>query len=133
MYAGKPVEIGTVDDIFYRPRMPYTLGLIGSLPRLDLADETLTPITGAPPSLISLPPGCPFSPRCPLAAEICLETEPELVATTAGSHLAACHRWRELEGDVAADDVFAVTATDALVPADASEALHGDAGEGSPS
>ena len=133
MYAGKPVEIGTVDDIFYRPRMPYTLGLIGSLPRLDLTDETLTPITGAPPSLISLPPGCPFSPRCPLVAEICLETEPELMATTAGSHLAACHRWRELEGDVAAVDVFEVTASDAVVPADAIEVLLDDAVEGSPS
>jgi hypothetical protein len=66
-------------------------------------------------------------------AEICLEVEPELVATTAGSHLAACHRWRELDGDVAADDVFAVTATDAVVPADAIEALLDDAVEGSPS
>src|SRR5690348_14641521 len=57
MYAGKPVEIGTVSDIYYEPRMPYTLGLLGSLPRLDAdQQERLTPIAGAPPSLINLPP-----------------------------------------------------------------------------
>ena len=78
MYAGKPVEISTVDEVFYNPRMPYTLGLLGSLPRLDVDEELLTPIQGAPPSLVNLPPGCPFSPRCPLVADVCLEIEPEL-------------------------------------------------------
>ena len=74
MYAGKPVEIGTVDDIYYNPRMPYTLGLLGSLPRLDKrAQERLTPIQGSPPSLLKLPPGCPFMPRCPLAKDLCAE------------------------------------------------------------
>src|SRR5258705_1365335 len=67
MYAGRPVETGTVDDIFYRPRMPYTLGLLGSLPRLDSAErQALTPAEGNPPSLADLPPGCPVCPRGPI-------------------------------------------------------------------
>jgi oligopeptide/dipeptide ABC transporter ATP-binding protein len=79
MYAGKPVEIGTVEDIYYNPRMPYTLGLLGSLPRLDQREQTrLTPIQGAPPSLVNLPPGCPFTPRCPIAVDICQTREPDL-------------------------------------------------------
>src|SRR3712207_328837 len=62
MYAGRPVEVGSVEDIYYEPRMPYTLGLLGSLPRLDAPTrERLTPILGSPPSLLNLPPGCPRS------------------------------------------------------------------------
>jgi oligopeptide/dipeptide ABC transporter ATP-binding protein len=113
MYAGKPVEVSTVDEVFYNPKMPYTLGLLGSLPRLDSNEEMLTPIQGAPPSLVNLPPGCPFSPRCPLVADICLEVEPPLEVTSSADHLAACHRWKELEGDVAAGDFFEATAADA--------------------
>ncbi len=108
MYAGKPVEVGSVDDLYYQPRMPYTLGLLGSLPRLDAkGDEPLTPIRGAPPSLINLPPGCPFSPRCPLSRPHCDQEEPLLreVAGEAG-HVAACHYSEELAGDVAAAEVF---------------------------
>src|SRR6202035_5182539 len=72
MYAGKPVEIGSVEDIYYHPRMPYTLGLLASLPRLDQGrGERLVPIPGAPPSLINLPAGCPFGPRCPMHASLC--------------------------------------------------------------
>src|SRR5690606_35265893 len=80
MYAGRPVGGGAGDDVFYQPRMPYTPGLIGSLPRLDRRrrEEKLTPITGAPPSLIDLPFGCPFTPRCPLRRDQCDEVEPEL-------------------------------------------------------
>jgi oligopeptide/dipeptide ABC transporter ATP-binding protein len=109
MYAGKPVEIGSVDDIYYNPRMPYTLGLLGSLPRLD-ADraERLTPIQGAPPSLLSLPPGCPFMPRCPLAKEVCAEQEPELLITDNPLHSAACHYSALLSGKQA-DEVLAVS------------------------
>ncbi len=67
MYAGKLVETGTVEDVFYTPRMPYTLGLLSSLPRVDEGGrQRLTPIVGSPPSLLNLPPGCPFTPRvCP--------------------------------------------------------------------
>ena len=108
MYAGKSVERGTVDDIFYRPRMPYTLGLLGSLPRLDTEDTMLTPIKGAPPSLINLPPGCPFSPRCPLVSDVCLVEEPALVVSTSPDHVAACHHMDQLEGDTTPADVFDV-------------------------
>jgi peptide/nickel transport system ATP-binding protein len=96
MYAGKPVETGPVDEIFFRSQMPYTLGLLGSLPRLD-ADSSapLRPIPGAPPSLINLPPGCPFAPRCPVAIERCATEEPALLAV-APEHGTACHRSGEL-------------------------------------
>src|SRR5204862_3121157 len=69
MYAGKPVETGTVDEIFYQSRHPYTLGLLASLPRLDqeTRDERLHRIKGQPPSLIFVPPGCSFHPRCEYA------------------------------------------------------------------
>jgi peptide/nickel transport system ATP-binding protein len=101
MYAGKPVETGPVDEIFFRSRMPYTLGLLGSLPRLD-ADSSapLRPIPGAPPSLIRLPPGCPFTPRCPVAIERCGQQEPAL-RPVAPEHGAACHRSGELAAGAA--------------------------------
>ena len=97
MYAGRPVEIGTAEDIFYKPSMPYTLGLLGSLPRLDSdGTERLRQIPGSPPSMHGDRTGCPFAPRCPLAAEICTTTEPELVVVPSvtsepGGHQAACH------------------------------------------
>jgi oligopeptide/dipeptide ABC transporter ATP-binding protein len=118
MYAGRAVERGTVDQIYSSPRMPYTLGLLGSLPRLDAdGSDRLVPIKGAPPSLINLPPGCPFQPRCPLAAPLCNEVEPELAPTDDSNHLAACHYSSKLQGDVDADDIFEITAEDAaLVP-----------------
>ncbi|GAA2572678.1 hypothetical protein GCM10010435_54350 [Winogradskya consettensis] len=106
MYAGKLVETGTVDEIFYGPRMPYTLGLLGSLPRIDESGrQRLTPITGAPPSLLNLPPGCPFSPRCPMTRDRCDDVEPVLTATTGPDHRAACHFHTEL-AEAKAEDVF---------------------------
>jgi len=97
MYAGKLVETGTVDDVFYRQRMPYTLGLLGSLPRPDQgAHRALTPIEGNPPSLVNLPAGCPFAPRCPLRVALCTEKEPDLVRHV-DAHAAACHRSDEIE------------------------------------
>ncbi|HZC74262.1 MAG TPA: ABC transporter ATP-binding protein [Jatrophihabitans sp.] len=106
MYAGKLVETGTTEEVFYRPRMPYTLGLLGSLPRLDQhTHERLTPIKGAPPSLLNLPPGCPFTPRCPLAEDICDAEEPELLATEGTGHAAACH-FRNRMADADAAEVF---------------------------
>ena len=108
MYAGRPVETGSVDDIFYRPRMPYTLGLLGSLPRLDKAGrQPLTPVEGSPPSLVDLPPGCPFAPRCPMRLSVCLELEPDLDPTRHPGHRAACHRHPEIEAqNLTATDVF---------------------------
>jgi peptide/nickel transport system ATP-binding protein len=99
MYAGRLVESGSVDDVFYRPRMPYSLGLLGSLPRLDgPRRRRLSPINGAPPSLVNLPPGCPFTPRCPLARDICERSEPELRPAGSATHLAACHFHEKLVG-----------------------------------
>jgi oligopeptide/dipeptide ABC transporter ATP-binding protein len=121
MYAGKPVEIGTVDEIYYSPRMPYTLGLLGSLPRLDHSDEDLTPIRGAPPSLINLPPGCPFSPRCPMARAFCDEEEPELRPVEGYAHVAACHYAEELAGDVRASEIFEATTEDSVITASVAE------------
>ena len=108
MYAGKPVETGTVDQIFYEPRMPYTLGLLGSIPRMDVSEkEPLIPIEGTPPSLVGLPPGCPFVPRCPIKISECVEVEPLLAATDGQGHLAACHR-KDLIAlqKMTSDDVF---------------------------
>jgi peptide/nickel transport system ATP-binding protein len=110
MYAGKPVETGTIDDVFYRPRMPYTLGLLGSIPRLDVAGrQPLTPIEGNPPSLIKLPRGCPFTPRCPMRIEKCEQIEPELLVLNASGpgHAAACHRSDEIEAqNLKSTDIF---------------------------
>ncbi|MCW0216148.1 MAG: ABC transporter ATP-binding protein [Pseudonocardia sp.] len=112
MYAGKLVESGTAEDVFYTPRMPYTLGLLGSLPRMDRPTERLTPIPGSPPSVVNMPPGCPFEPRCPKATDLCRETEPELRETTGPEHLAACHHAESLVG-VVADEVFDARVADA--------------------
>jgi len=79
MYAGRVVERGTKRDLFYDPQMPYTWGLLGSIPRLDRPKpKRLASIKGAPPSLINLPRGCKFRPRCPHAFDKCME-EPDLV------------------------------------------------------
>ena len=93
MYAGRPVELGTVDEIFYTPRHPYTRGLLASLPRVDGArGARLHRIEGHPPSLIFLPPGCSFHPRCPYAElpEPCQTERPEMSPMSPG-HLSACH------------------------------------------
>ena len=92
MYAGKVAELGTIDDVYYRPRHPYTLGLLNSLARMDQRrTDRLKPIIGQPPSLIRVPPGCPFHPRCPFATEICRQETPALEPTDGPDHLAACH------------------------------------------
>ncbi len=92
MYAGKAAEVGTIDDVYYRPRHPYTLGLLNSLARLDQRrSDRLRPIVGQPPSLIRVPPGCPFHPRCPFATDICRREMPPLEPKDGPHHLAACH------------------------------------------
>jgi peptide/nickel transport system ATP-binding protein len=97
MYAGKAVETAGVDDLFYSPRMPYTMGLLGSIPRMDVAEkEPLIPIEGTPPSLVGLPAGCPFAPRCPIVLDRCRTVEPGLDPTDRPEHLAACHRSLEI-------------------------------------
>jgi len=90
MYAGKPVEYGTADQIFYAPLHPYTWGLMRSIPKRSLDDDQpLTPIKGNPPSLIDLPEGCAFSERCPYAGEQCSLSEPEMQLVEEG-HYSAC-------------------------------------------
>jgi peptide/nickel transport system ATP-binding protein len=110
MYAGRLVEVGGVDDVYYRTRMPYTMGLLGSVPRLDEEEKApLIPIAGNPPSLADLPPGCPFAPRCPLAVEACDAGEPPLVPVGGEEHTAACVRAGEIEEHGwAARDVYPV-------------------------
>ena len=108
MYAGRHVEMGTVDEIFYESRHPYTLSLMASLPRLDRGarDDRLYRIKGQPPSLVHIPSGCPFHPRCPFAhlPEPCASDRPELRVVTTGDHRAACHFAEDL-ADVTADDL----------------------------
>jgi len=90
MYAGKVAESAGADELYHAPRHPYTLGLLSSIARLDRRrTERLRPIPGQPPSLIRVPPGCPFHPRCAFATEICAREMPPL--TGPASHLAACH------------------------------------------
>jgi oligopeptide transport system ATP-binding protein len=91
MYAGKQVEYASADGIFYEPLHPYTWGLLDSLPRHDVDEKgSLLPIEGQPPSLIDVPSGCAFHPRCPFAKEICHKQTPEL-REVRPNHLAACH------------------------------------------
>ncbi|SFK58713.1 peptide/nickel transport system ATP-binding protein [Streptosporangium canum] len=100
MYAGRPVEVGSVDDVYYRVRMPYTMGLLASIPRLDRGGgQPLVPIEGNPPSPSALPPGCPFEPRCPIAVPACAEAEPALEPVGSPGHLAACVRAGEIEAE----------------------------------
>jgi peptide/nickel transport system ATP-binding protein len=92
MYAARVVERAPVDNLFNRPHMPYTWGLLGSLPRLDTDTERLTQIPGQPPSLLNPPRGCRFHPRCPYVMNVCKETEPELrPISNDPAHLQACH------------------------------------------
>lgn len=90
MYAGKVVETGAVDDIFYNPRHPYTWGLLKSVPRLDAENkEDLIPIIGTPPDLFAPPVGCAFAARCAYSMEVCYETQPDHMECGKG-HSAAC-------------------------------------------
>jgi peptide/nickel transport system ATP-binding protein len=91
MYAGRIAEYGERDDIYYKPHHPYTWGLLGSISRLDQdRTERLQPIRGLPPSLIFVPPGCPFNPRCPYVMDICTKEIPPLLPSD-GHHASACH------------------------------------------
>jgi peptide/nickel transport system ATP-binding protein len=96
MYAGKIVEVGPTVDVFARPQHPYTMGLQNSFPNLLRPQETLIPIEGAPPDLLTPPPGCRFAPRCPFAVERCLTDPPGLRELVSG-RWAACHRAEEAE------------------------------------
>lgn len=103
MYAGRVVESAGVSDLYRDRQMPYTIGLLGSVPRLDAPQGTrLVPIPGAPPSLVGLEPGCPFAPRCPLAIDECRSAEPDLIEV-GPEHRAACIRTDKAAGRSAAE------------------------------
>ncbi|WP_405805670.1 ABC transporter ATP-binding protein [Streptomyces sp. NBC_01187] len=99
MYGGRCVEYGTAEKVFYEPQHPYTWGLLGSMPRIDRdRTERLIPVKGSPPSLINVPQGCAFNPRCPYAdvpkGGVTRTTRPELREVRPG-HLSACHMAQE--------------------------------------
>jgi peptide/nickel transport system ATP-binding protein len=96
MYGGRCVEYGSAERVFHQPRHPYTWGLLGSMPRIDREEtDRLVPVKGTPPSLINVPSGCAFHPRCPYAdippGAVSRAEVPELTVVGDGEHLAACH------------------------------------------
>jgi peptide/nickel transport system ATP-binding protein len=118
MYAGRAVEVAPVETMYRDRRMPYTAGLLGSVPRLDAPQGArLVPIPGAPPSLVGLAPGCPFAPRCPLVIDACLTVEPPLIEVGA-DHSAACIRTDDVAGRSAAE-VYGVSTAPPAVALDA--------------
>jgi len=118
MYAGRAVETADVDVLYRDRRMPYTAGLLGSVPRLDAPQGArLVPIPGAPPSMTALPTGCPFAPRCPLAIDDCRADEPALIEIAAG-HGAACIRTKHVAGRAAAE-IYGVSTEPPAAAADA--------------
>lgn len=96
MYAGFIIETANVKELFANPSHPYTLGLLGSIPRLDEArKEKLTPIEGLPPDLVQMPPGCPFYDRCRFRTQKCLEENPALMSVGV-RHWSACWNWEDV-------------------------------------
>ena len=103
MYAAEVAEKGTVEQIFKKPHHPYTWGLMGSLPRLDVEVERLVQIQGQPPSLLRPPAGCRFHPRCPYVMPICKEKDPDLLPVSDDpGHLQSCHLDEETKNREAA-------------------------------
>jgi len=96
LYAGQVCESGTVEQVFERPKHPYTQALLTSVPNLALRKEKLSVIPGNVPNLIEPPPGCRFHPRCPYAQQVCIDKVPELEPIGEG-RLVHCHRWKELD------------------------------------
>jgi peptide/nickel transport system ATP-binding protein len=107
MYAGKIVESGVRRDVYYGAHHPYTWGLLRSIARMDQPrSERLVPIVGLPPSLINVPPGCAFHPRCPHAFDRCRVDVPELIPAD-GHHASACHLLLEDKERIFQEDVLA--------------------------
>ncbi|MDQ1439243.1 MAG: peptide/nickel transport system ATP-binding protein [Acidimicrobiaceae bacterium] len=127
MYAGRPAEIGTVDEIFYETRHPYTLGLMASLPRLDENSDgaRLHRIKGQPPSLIFVPTGCPFHPRCEFARlpEPCSTEIPPLRQIDTVGHRSACHFAEDLR-EVGRKDLL-MSAEESMAATVAEDPAHG--------
>ena len=109
MYGGQAVEKGSVDEVFYGPEMPYTWGLLGSMPRMDRVRQTrLTPIPGQPPSLINVPKGCVFNTRCRFQDRVrgdrCHTVHPDLLLTE-GGHEVRCHIQPEERREIFATEI----------------------------
>ncbi|HXT44606.1 MAG TPA: ABC transporter ATP-binding protein [Pseudonocardiaceae bacterium] len=109
MYAGRAVEYGAASEVFAAPQHPYTWGLLGSMPRWDRErSQRLAPIPGSPPSLINVPPGCPFHPRCryaDLTAGQSSTVRPDLRPVRSGRHLVACHLSDERRQEIFDDEI----------------------------
>jgi peptide/nickel transport system ATP-binding protein len=120
LYAGKPVEVAPVTDLFYDPKHPYTVGLMSSIPRIGDDREALQTIPGRMPDLVEMPPGCAFHPRCPYAEEVCTTTEPSLVDAESGEPAAASAHDRQTAaclaytGDLSEPLDYSVTVEGAL-------------------
>jgi len=95
MYAGQLVEIGPAREVYAKPAHPYTAALLRSIPDINVREERLPAIKGAPPNLLHLPAGCPFNPRCEYATEICLREMPPL-ESVGDEHASACWHWEEV-------------------------------------
>src|SRR5205807_9556452 len=108
MYAGRIVESASVSDMFYRPRHPYSLGLLRAVPRVSGALGSVVSIPGAPPDLVWLPKGCSYAPRCPYAIDECRAAEPPLIPVDTPRHEAACIRWEHVAKVVGTAEVAVV-------------------------
>jgi len=95
MYAGQLVEIGPAREVYAKPAHPYTAALLRSIPDINVREERLPAIKGAPPNLLHLPAGCPFNPRCEYATEICLR-EMQPLESVGDEHASACWHWEEV-------------------------------------
>jgi peptide/nickel transport system ATP-binding protein len=103
MYAGRVVERASVDDMFYRPRHPYSVALLRAVPRVSGALGNVASIPGSPPDLVRLPPGCSYVPRCPFAIDACRTADPPLIAVDTPNHDAACIRWQDVAAAIGSD------------------------------
>jgi len=126
MYGGRVVERGGIEDIYYRPEMPYTWGLLGSVPRMDAGHSTrLRPIPGQPPSLIRLPKGCVFRPRCAyhelVPGDRCDTERPDLLPVTP-DHAVRCHLEHAQRREIAIERLQENNPAAAAPPADAAAA-----------
>ena len=123
MYAGQPVEKAPVEELYYDPKHPYTVGLMSSIPRVGDERERLQTIPGTMPDLIDTPSGCSFHPRCPFAEDVCREIEPPLLDLDTGGETTPtttrAAKCLEYTGDLAEGLDYEVNVTDGVIPPEA--------------